>query len=157
MRSAETRRSDRKTATRLLLVATSVISLADASSEEFATMELVCDACAGLASSIDESSSILSSMRQRLFGAGPQQSSQQQQLVDSMSADCFDAVVRSCGRFGAASDETNPENVMRVMATLRHFSYCHGWIAAHPHEVSASQLERLVAWRERACGLHDEL
>ena len=95
---------------------------------------------------------MFSSVRERLFGAVTSE-----QLKMSMSDECFAAVLRSCKRFRVASDETDPAKAKQVMQVLSNFAFCRDWIAAHPHEVSVSQLTTLVAWRERACGLHDEL
>ena len=131
-----------------------MIACAMADDADYATMHRVCEACAGLAEPpVEGASSLWSTVHQRLFGGA----ANDDELIRSMSVGCYSAVSRSCTRFRAASEETDPEKAMKVMAVLTRFSYCRGWLANHPKEVSISQLTKLVEWRDRACGLRDEL
>ena len=135
----------------LVVMATAAHAFEDGADDQTMMLQ-VCDACAALAEPpAEQGASWWSSLRQRVLGATDAQ------LLESMSEGCFAVVALGCIRFAAASDETDPAKAMRVMAILSNFAFCRDWSAEHRHEVTVAQLRQLVAWRERACGLHDEL
>ena len=128
-----------------------------AAGSDHATIQSVCTACEDTAQAREDNAQ--ASVFRRFFGeeSGSNEYPGAFYLPTKVSESCFSAVVQSCARYREAHEELDPARAMQVMAILTDFSYCNGFTARRREDVTVAQVERLKQWKQRMCGLHDEL